>query len=116
MLLLYRHREAQRSPQRRVNIMKTIRMQAVEKFVKLATDFLEEAKEKMLTASDVQKTENFISECYDEIQNNVMKSYFGDFYYDHVGDGSELGKTYEDLSDLRCEFTETHFELVVNEE
>jgi hypothetical protein len=94
--------------------MKTIKMQAVEKFTKLATASFESTKEKIADGSlhEMYKEEALIAQGYDDIQNDVMREFFDVDYYDHVGDGGELGDTYEALCDQRGFFTRDEIELV----
>ena len=94
--------------------MKTIKMQAVEKFTKLATASFEVTKAKVADGSlhEMYKEEALIAQGYDDIQNDVMREFFDADYYDHVGDVGELGQAYEALCDLRCDFTRNEIELV----
>ena len=96
--------------------MNTKKMQAVEKFKKLATASFDTTKQKIAngTLHEMYKTKLHIEQTYDEIQNNVMREFFGSDYYEHVDKVGEIGDAYEALCDLRGDFTYNEFELVNN--
>lgn len=96
--------------------MNTKKMQAVEFFNKLANAHFKDIKSKILanTLHEMYKTKLHIEQTYDDIQNVVMREFFGSDYYEHVDKIGEIGDAYEALCDLRGDFTYNEFELVNN--
>jgi len=48
---------------------------------------------------------DFIAQCFDDIQNEVMLEIHGVGYSDHIGSGDDIDQDYNDTSEVREDFT-----------
>ncbi len=57
---------------------------------------------------------NFIAQCFDDIQNEVMSKLHGQDYYNHVNlANNAIGDDYEATCDIRSYFTDTAYLYVL---
>lgn len=60
----------------------------------------------------VFEDDNFVAQCFDDIQNDVMREIHDGDYYDHVGSGDEVDQDYNDTCEVRMDFTRDAIEFV----
>ena len=80
-----------------------------------ATELMKEKSESYLASiknrcnetswNDSFDNPNFVEQCFDDIQSEVMSEVHGADYYDHNGKGDEIGADYDLTTEIRVDFT-----------
>ena len=56
--------------------------------------------------------DNFVAQCFDDIQNDVMKDIHGSDYSDHIGTGDKVDQDYIVTCEIRTDFTRESIQFI----
>jgi len=63
-------------------------------------------------ASSDFRGDNFVAQCFDDIQNDVMRDVYDADYCDHIGSGDEIDTDYNATCEIRMDFTREAIEFI----